>query len=68
MRGRVDSVREIVTVAMDEPDDGMSLAIFNVEGVLLNDHQLEVIRNSHHTQNLSQAYILYDQLMYPLIF
>jgi hypothetical protein len=46
----------------------MNLAIFNAEGALLDDHQLEVVRNSYHTQKLSQAHILYDQLVYPLIF
>jgi hypothetical protein len=29
---------------------------------------MEVVRNSYHTQNLSQAHMLYDQLVYPLIF
>jgi hypothetical protein len=53
---------------MDELGDGMNLAIFNAEGALLDDHQLEVVRNSYHTQNLSQADMLYDQLVYPLIF
>jgi hypothetical protein len=38
---------------MDEPDDGINLAILNAEGALLDDHQLEVIRNSYHTQKLS---------------
>jgi hypothetical protein len=46
----------------------MNLAVSNAEGVLLDDHQLEVVRNSYHTQKLSQAHTLYDQLMYPLIF
>jgi hypothetical protein len=68
LRGRFDSVREIDTVAMDEPDDGMNLATFNVEWTLLDDHQLGVIRNSYHTQKFSRAHMLYDQLVYPLIF
>jgi hypothetical protein len=46
LRDRLDSVREITTVVMDEPDDGMNLAFFNAEGALLDDHQLEVVRNS----------------------
>jgi hypothetical protein len=50
---------------MDEPYDGMNLTIFNAEGALLDDHQLEVVRNSYHTQNLSQAHTLYEQLVYP---
>jgi hypothetical protein len=45
LRDRLDSVREIVTVAMDEPDDGMNLAIFNAKRALLDGHQLEVVRN-----------------------
>jgi hypothetical protein len=68
LRDRLDSVREIDTVAMDEPDDGMNLATFNVEGTLLDDHQLEVVRNSYHTQKLSGADMPYGQLVYPLIF
>jgi hypothetical protein len=38
LRDRFDSVREIATVVMDEPDDGMNLAIFNAAGALLDDH------------------------------
>jgi hypothetical protein len=64
----LDSVREIATIAMDEPDDGMNLAIFNAEGALLDDHELELVRNSYRTQKLSQAHMLYDQLVYPLTF
>jgi hypothetical protein len=32
LRDRSDSVREIAIVAVDEPDDGMNLVIFNAEG------------------------------------
>jgi hypothetical protein len=46
----------------------MNLAIFNEEAVVLNDHELEVVRNSYHTQKLSQAHVLYDQLVCLLIF
>jgi hypothetical protein len=53
---------------MDEPEDGMNLAIFNAEGALLDDRQLEVVRRPYHTQKLSQAHALYDQFVYPLIF
>jgi hypothetical protein len=67
LRDWFDSVREIVTVAIDEPDDGMNLAIFNAEGALLDDHQLEVFRNSYYSQKLSQVHMLYDQLRYLLI-
>jgi hypothetical protein len=53
---------------MDEPGDGMNLAIFNAEEAFLDDHQLEVVRNSYHAQKLSQGYMLDDQLVYPSIF
>jgi hypothetical protein len=45
LRDRLDSVREIATVAMDEPDDGMNLAIFNGEGrcSTITDWRLSVI-------------------------
>jgi hypothetical protein len=64
----LDLVREIAPVAMGEPEDGMNVAIFNAEGALLDDHQLEIVRNSYHTQKLSQTHMLYDQPVYPLIF
>jgi hypothetical protein len=67
-RDRFDSLREIAIAAMDEPDNRMNLAIFNAKGAWLDDHQLEVVRNSYHTQKLSQAHMLYDQFVHPLIF
>jgi hypothetical protein len=33
LRDQLDSVREIATVAMDEPDDRMNLVIFNAAGL-----------------------------------
>jgi hypothetical protein len=55
-------------VSMNEPDEGMNLAVFNTEGLLLNDHQMEALRNSYQPQRSSEFHILYDQLVYPLIF
>jgi hypothetical protein len=54
LRDRLDSVREITNVAMDEPNGRMNLEILNAEAALLDDHQLEVVRNSYHTQNFHQ--------------
>jgi hypothetical protein len=68
LRDRLDSAREIATVSMDEPDDGMNLAIFNAEVALLDDYQHEVVDNSYHTQKPSQTDMLYDQLVCPLVF
>jgi hypothetical protein len=53
---------------MDEPDEGMNLAILNAEGLLLNEHEMEVLRNSYQPQKPCQFHMLYDQLVYPLIF
>jgi hypothetical protein len=53
---------------MDESEDGMNLAIFNAKGALFDDQQLELVHNSSHTQKFSQAHMLYDQLVYSLIF
>jgi hypothetical protein len=53
---------------MNESDDGMNLAVFNAEGLLLNDYQMEVLRSSCQPQRLSQSHMLYNPLMYQLIF
>jgi DNA polymerase III delta prime subunit len=68
LRDRLNSVREIANVSMNEPDEGMNLAIFNAEGPLLEDHQMEVLRMSYQSEKLSQFHMRYDQLVYPLIF
>jgi hypothetical protein len=68
LRDRLDPVREITTVVMDEPNDEMNLTVFDAEAALFDDQYLKVVRNSYHTQKLSQAHLLYDQLVYPLIF
>jgi hypothetical protein len=68
LRDRSDPLREIGIVSMNEPDEGMNLAVFNAEDLLLNDHQMEGLRNSYQPQRSSQFHMLYDQLVYPLIF
>jgi hypothetical protein len=39
---------------MNEPDEGMNLAIFDAEGPLLKDHEMVVLRNPYQTEKLSQ--------------
>jgi hypothetical protein len=53
---------------MNEPDEGMNLAIFNAEGSLLKDHEIGILRNSYQPEKLSQFHMRYDQLVHPLIF
>jgi hypothetical protein len=68
LKDRLNSVRQIASVSMNEPDEGMNLAIFNADGIVRNDCQIEVCRNSYQIQKLCQVHMLYDQLVYPLIF
>jgi hypothetical protein len=67
-RNRLDSLRQIGIVPINESDEEMNQAVFNAEGLLPNDHQMEVFRHSYQPQKLSQSHMLYDQLVYPLIF
>jgi hypothetical protein len=53
---------------MNDPNEKINLAIFNTEGVLLNDHQMKVFRHCYQPQRLSQFQMPYDQLVYQLIF
>jgi hypothetical protein len=39
---------------MTEPDDGMNLTVFNAEGLVLSDRQMEALRHFYHFQKLSQ--------------
>jgi hypothetical protein len=68
IRQRLRSAGEIAFPGMDEPDQGMNLAIFKAEGGLCATHELEVVKNSYQTKVLAAHSILYDQLVYPLIF
>jgi hypothetical protein len=64
----IHSIRQIASVSMTEIDKRMNFAIFNADGIALNDHQIEVLQNSCHIQKLCQFHMLYDQLVSPLIF
>jgi hypothetical protein len=68
LKDRLYFLQQIGIVSMNESDEGMHLAVFNAEGLLLNDHQMEVLRSSYQPQELSQSHMLYDQLVYPLTF
>jgi hypothetical protein len=67
LRDRLDSVRQITSASMNEPGEGMNLAIFNADGITLSDHQIEVPLNSYQIQELCQFHMCYDQFLYPLI-
>jgi hypothetical protein len=46
-KARPDPAREIATVSMNETDEGMNLAIYDTEGILLTDHQMGFLRASY---------------------
>jgi hypothetical protein len=68
LRDRFESIREIATVSMNEGDEGMNMAIFNAKGILLNNHQIELFRNSDQPQRFCQAHMLDNQLPYGRMF
>jgi hypothetical protein len=68
LRDRFESIREIATVSMNERDEGINMAIFNAKGILLNNHQMELLRNSDQPQRLCQAHMLDNQLLYGRMF
>jgi hypothetical protein len=68
LRDRLGSLRQIGILSKNKSDEGMNLAVFNTEGLFLNDHQMEVLQSSYQSQKLSQSHMHYDQLVYPLIF
>jgi hypothetical protein len=43
LRDRRDSIRQIASVPINEPDEGTNLATLNVNGIALSDHQIEVL-------------------------
>jgi hypothetical protein len=51
---------------MNEPDEGMNLAVFNTEGLSLKKYQTEALRSSYQPERLSQFHRLYDQLVSAL--
>jgi hypothetical protein len=68
LRGRLDSVVEIALASMPEPDPGMNLGVFNADGEFVCAHEIEAVRSSYETRKLCQHIMLYDKLVYPLIF
>jgi hypothetical protein len=45
---------------MDEPDEGMNLTVFDAEGLILNEHEMTVPRNSYQPQKLSRFHMLHN--------
>jgi hypothetical protein len=67
-REGLDSVQNLAMASITGPDQGMNLAIFNADGSLLIGQEIEAVKNCYQTNKLSQNLMLYDQLVYALIF
>jgi hypothetical protein len=68
VREGVDSMQETVRVSGDEPDQAVNLAIFNADGFIRNEHQIQALSKTHRVEKLSQYLMLDDQPVCPLIF
>jgi hypothetical protein len=68
LRDRLDFIQEIAILSLEEPDNGLNLAIFNADWVVINDHQSEIPGNFYYTQKLSHVHLICEQVIYPLIF
>jgi hypothetical protein len=53
LRARLDCVRDITTVSMNEHEEEMNRAIFNAERLLPRDQEMGVLRNSYQLQQFS---------------
>jgi hypothetical protein len=53
---------------MNERGEEIHLAIFNAEGLLLNEHAMEPLQKSYQPQKCCQFHMLDDQFGYLLIF
>jgi hypothetical protein len=68
IRERVERVRGIARFHVPGLDEGFNLAILGDRAARLQAHELDAIRKEYGTVKLSQFHMLYDQLLYPLIF
>jgi hypothetical protein len=68
LRERLDSVQNLAIASITEPDQGMNLSIFNADGLFFISQEIEAVKNCYQINKLSQNLMLYDQLVYPLIF
>jgi hypothetical protein len=60
--------REVARVHGALLDDGFNLVVVHAPGSADAAHEVEVVRHGYGRANLAQHEIVYDQLVYPLIF
>jgi hypothetical protein len=51
----LDSAQEIATISMNGLNKAMNLMIFNAEGFLMDNYQMEVLQNSYHPRKFCQS-------------
>jgi hypothetical protein len=57
-----------VAISMAEPDQGMNLAILNADAPEENDDTISTIRKNYGVKPIPPTQMIYDQLIYPLLF
>jgi hypothetical protein len=55
LRNRAGNIKQIASVSMNEADEGVNLAIFNADGLLLTEHGIEMVRSTYQVQKLPQT-------------
>jgi hypothetical protein len=68
LRGRVELRSSIGVVSVCDGDPGMNLAILNGDVPGTCAHEIEVVDRAYKAKKIPQQTMLYNQLVYPLIF
>jgi hypothetical protein len=68
VRELAERVRRVASMSKACLDEGFNLAILHQPGSADVAHEVEVVRKDYHRKKLLQHEMLYDQLVYPLIF
>jgi hypothetical protein len=58
----------IVVPSLDGRDNGINLAVTNMDVANLQTHEVQVVTRNQQVRKLEQRTAEYDQLVYPLIF
>jgi hypothetical protein len=68
VRENIQRVENIAVASIVDPDEGTTLAIFNTSVGIGKPHEIEAIKTGYRPTKLPQHVMVYDKLVYPLIF
>jgi hypothetical protein len=68
LRDRLEARARIAVASMKESDQGMNLAILNADPTMRVPHEIETVNRCYKVCAIPQHTMLYDKLVYPLIF